>query len=114
MIAVTLGSREGVSKMSKKLVFVVMALVVALCVSPTVYGQANASFSGTVSDKSGSVIAGASVSVVSQDTGASRATNTDESGHYLITLLPLGSLHGPCRLQGLSERRAKRRPPASG
>jgi Carboxypeptidase regulatory-like domain len=91
MIAVTLGFREGVSKMSKKLVFVVMAFVVALCVSPTVYGQANASFSGTVTDKSGSVIAGASVSVVSQDTGASRATNTDESGHYLITLLPLGS-----------------------
>ena len=36
--------------MSKKVLFVVMAFVAALCVCPRVYGQANASFAGNVVD----------------------------------------------------------------
>jgi hypothetical protein len=58
--------------------------------SPLVYGQATGSFSGIVSDKSGSVISGASVTATSQGTGVSRASNTDDTGHYLIPLLPIG------------------------
>ena len=77
--------------MRKRMLFVTLACWAALCVSPRVYGQANASFTGTVSDRSGSVIAGASVTAVSQDTSASRTATTDETGHYLIPLLPLGN-----------------------
>jgi len=53
------------------------------------HGQANGSFSGTVSDKTGSVIAGAMIKVTSQGTGVSRETKTDGSGHYLVPLLPV-------------------------
>jgi Carboxypeptidase regulatory-like domain len=53
------------------------------------HGQANGSFSGTVSDKTGSVIAGAMIRVRSQDTGVSRETKTDGSGHYLVPFLPV-------------------------
>jgi hypothetical protein len=53
------------------------------------YGQASGSFSGTVSDKTGSVVSGAQVRVTSQGTGLSRETKTDDSGHYLIPLLPV-------------------------
>jgi hypothetical protein len=77
--------------MSKKVLFVVMAFVVVLCLSPRVYGQANASFAGNVMDKSGAVIAGAQVTAASQDTGASRTANTDEAGHYIVPLLPIGT-----------------------
>src|SRR5271154_2143681 len=76
--------------MSKKLLFVVMAFLAALCVSSRAYGQADASFAGNVVDKSGAVIAGAQVTVTSQDTGAARAANTDDTGHYLVTSLPIG------------------------
>lgn len=54
------------------------------------FGQATGSLSGTIQDRSGAVLPGASVTVTSQGTHASRATTTDETGHYLIPLLPVG------------------------
>ena len=61
----------------------------ALGISSTAYGQATGSFSGTVVDKSGSFITGATVTAVSQGTGASRDAKTDEAGHYVLPLLPV-------------------------
>ena len=60
-----------------------------LLLSSAMYGQANGSFSGTVTDKTGSVIAGAKVTVTSQGTGVSRESTTDASGHYTVPLLPV-------------------------
>jgi hypothetical protein len=73
----------------KKLGWILVAFV-SLCFSPTLYGQATGSFSGVVLDPSGSVISGAKVTVTSQGTGASREAKTDDAGHYLIPLLPVG------------------------
>jgi hypothetical protein len=56
---------------------------------PFLHGQATGSFSGTVSDKASAVVSGATVKVSSQDTGLSREAKTDDSGHYLIPLLPV-------------------------
>jgi Carboxypeptidase regulatory-like domain len=67
-----------------------LILLVCLCVSPKLYGQATGSFSGTVVDTSSSVIPGAKVTAISQSTGASRDAKTDDAGHYLIPLLPVG------------------------
>ena len=41
-------------------------------------------------DKSGSAIPGAAVTVTSQATGQVRAAKTDDTGHYLVPLLPVG------------------------
>ena len=75
--------------MNKKslLVGAFCSLVLSIC--PHLYGQATGSFSGTVSDKAGAVISGATVKVTSQDTGLSREAKTDDSGHYLVPLLPV-------------------------
>src|SRR3984957_2451819 len=62
-------------------------LVFSLC--QLLYGQATGSFSGTVSDKAGAVVSGATVKATSQGTGVSREAKTDDSGHYLIPLLPV-------------------------
>jgi hypothetical protein len=62
-------------------------LVFAAC--PTLYGQANGIISGTVSDASGSPIAGAKVVVAAPAMGLTRDSTTDESGHYLAPLLPV-------------------------
>src|SRR5438128_11488658 len=75
----------------KRTLIVVIFCSVVFCVSPLLYGQANGSFSGTVSDKTGSVISGATVTVTSQGTGLSRETKTDDTGHYLAPLLPVGN-----------------------
>src|ERR1700747_2685977 len=69
-----------------------MAAACSLCLAcPMMYGQANGSFSGTVTDKTGSVISGAKVTVASQGTGVSRESTTDDSGHYLVPLLPVAT-----------------------
>src|SRR5258708_3306089 len=66
-------------------------LVAFFCsfVCPLLYGQATGSFSGTVTDKAGAVVSGATVKATSQGTGISREARTDDSGHYLIPLLPV-------------------------
>jgi hypothetical protein len=65
------------------------ALVLAL--GPLAFGQATGSFFGTVSDTTGSVIAGATVTITAQATGVTRDARTDQTGHYLIPLLPVAT-----------------------
>jgi hypothetical protein len=74
--------------MYKKSILPIVLGVFALLIAPSTYGQAIGSFSGTVTDKSGSSISGATVRAVSEATGQSREVKTDEVGHYLIPLLP--------------------------
>ncbi len=71
----------------KALLVAVLCSVFSLC--PFLYGQANGSLSGTVADKTGSVISGAAVKITSQATGLVREARTDDSGHYLVPLLPV-------------------------
>src|SRR5271169_1899520 len=71
----------------KALLVAVLCSVFSLC--PLLYGQANGSFSGTVVDKTGSVVAGATVKITAQETGLVREVKTDGSGHYLAPLLPV-------------------------
>ncbi|MGB7353735.1 MAG: carboxypeptidase-like regulatory domain-containing protein [Acidobacteriaceae bacterium] len=55
------------------------------------YGQARGSISGNITDKSGSSVPGASVTVTAQSTGQARAAKTDAAGHYEVPLLPVGT-----------------------
>ncbi len=72
-----------------KILFLLLICTFALSISPSLYGQATGNFSGTVLDKSGSPISGATVTATSQGTGVSRQAKTDDAGHYLIPLLPV-------------------------
>src|SRR2546430_9054314 len=76
--------------LTKRTLIVVLFCSVVFCVCPLLYGQANGSFSGTVSDKTGSVVSGASVKATVQGTGITRESKTDDSGHYVMPLLPGG------------------------
>jgi hypothetical protein len=71
---------------SNVLLVAVLCFVISFC-CPLLYSQANGSLSGTVTDKTGSVISGAEVKITSQGTGAVREAKTDGSGHYLVPLL---------------------------
>ncbi len=75
--------------MSKKTLCALIFCIVVCLSSSLVYGQATGSFSGTVSDKAGAVISGARVVAMSQETALAREAITDDSGHYLIPLLPV-------------------------
>jgi hypothetical protein len=84
-----------------KLFEAVLCTLFLLC-SSFVLGQATGSFSGTVSDKAGAVITGANVRVTSQATGLTREAKTDDSGHYLIPLLPVAFFTVRVEAQGFS------------
>src|SRR5437588_1808190 len=83
------GRRKGVVMLNKRALLVVVCFLLVASVCPLLYGQATGSFSGTVSDKAGAVVSGATVKATSRDTGAVREAKTDDSGHYLIPLLPV-------------------------
>ena len=72
----------------KALLVLFCSLVFPIC--PLLYGQATGSFSGTVTDKTGSVVTGATVKATAQGTGLVRESKTDDTGHYLMPLLPIG------------------------
>src|SRR6202163_1865119 len=71
----------------KALLVAILCSVFSLC--PLLYSQANGSLSGTVTDKTGSVVAGATVKITSQGTGVTREVKTDGSGHYTAPFLPV-------------------------
>jgi hypothetical protein len=75
--------------MSKRVLFVLVVCVAALCCGRSTFGQATGSIQGTVTDKSGAALSGATVRVTSQGTGAVREAVTDDVGHYIINLLPV-------------------------
>src|SRR5262249_51053807 len=56
----------------------------------------------TVSDKTGSVIPGATVKVTSQGTSAERDAKTDDTGHYLVPLVPIGTYTIRVEAQGFA------------
>src|SRR5467141_4937776 len=91
---------KGCLMIGKRLFWAVMAWIVGLCIPSFMYGQATGSFSGTVTDKSGSVIAGATVKATSEGTGVSRESKTDDAGHYLIPLLPVANYTLRVEFQG--------------
>src|SRR5580698_10923036 len=88
--AVHLGQPAS-SLVRKTFLLLLIFIASGLAISPSMYGQGTGSFSGTVVDKSGSNVSGASVTATSAATGLARAGKTDNAGHYLISLLPVGN-----------------------
>ena len=64
---------------------------------------ANGAIEGTVSDNSGGVLPGATVTITNVDTGAERAVVTNEKGLYRAPLLPLGKYRVVAELQGFKK-----------
>jgi hypothetical protein len=87
----TQSTQESTSQIARKIFFLAVVVAFVLGVTPAIYGQSAGSFSGNVRDKSGSGIAGATVTVTAQETGLERTAKTDEAGHYLVPLLPVGT-----------------------
>src|SRR5882762_5379189 len=72
----------------KLLVSAVLALISLLC--SLAFAQYGASIQGTVTDKSGAVVSGATVTATNQASGISRSATTGDSGFYRITGLAPG------------------------
>src|ERR1700686_2517345 len=67
----------------------VMIMVLLTAVAPAQSTQTG-DVTGTVTDPSGAVVPGASVTLKSLDTGGSQSTTTNQSGDFRFTLLKPG------------------------
>jgi hypothetical protein len=68
--------------------------VLSLAISPTIHAQSNAgSISGVVTDPSGAVIPGATVSIQNPVSQYSRTDVTDNAGRYQFANIPFNSYH---------------------
>jgi outer membrane receptor protein involved in Fe transport len=93
--------------MLKPWLFVLLAAAVALAPSPlrAQAQSAGGAIEGTVTDESGAVLPGATVTVRNQATGVSRETTTDGSGLYRAPLLPVGTYEVTAALSGFATTR---------
>src|SRR5437660_1147886 len=81
-------------------IFICLALAVpALAQSQA----ANGAIEGTVSDSSGGVLPGVTVTITSVDTGTQRIVITNEKGLYRAPLLPLGTYKVSAEIQGFKK-----------
>jgi hypothetical protein len=64
-------------------------LFLQFCTVRTLHAQANAGITGTVTDSTGAVIAGAQITITNQSTGVQNHAVTSSSGTYTVTgLIP--------------------------
>src|SRR5438105_1909992 len=84
----------------------VVALVFSLLLlSSAAFAQvtASSSLSGTVTDKNGAVVKGATVTATNKANGQTRTATTNDSGEYKIDLLPAGSYDIRVNSQGFAD-----------
>src|SRR5437899_1922923 len=67
-----------------------LGLSMSLAISEPASAQVTASISGKAEDASGSGVRGATVTVKSLETGATRTVSTDDTGNFRVLSLPLG------------------------
>lgn len=93
--------------MLKAWVFVLLAAVLALAPSDlrAQAQSAGGAIEGTVTDESGAVLPGATVTVRNQGTGIARETTTDGSGVFRAPLLPVGTYEVTAALSGFATTR---------
>src|SRR5215831_4776307 len=86
-------SKQRASIAMGRVSFTVLWLMLALLVlasSAAAQVTASSALSGTITDKNGAVIKGATVTASNKATGQTRTATTDDNGVYRIDLLPAG------------------------
>jgi predicted heme/steroid binding protein len=85
-----------------KIIRNVFAFVVLTCLSLSAQ-QITGNIRGTVTDPSGAVVQGASVTARQAETGLTRSTTTDRNGNYVLLELPVGHYRLQVASKGFEE-----------
>jgi hypothetical protein len=70
--------------------FTLVCLLLVCGVAAMAQSQTSGRIAGTVTDEKGAALPGATVTVTNKATGEARTVVADESGHYIVPLLPPG------------------------
>jgi Carboxypeptidase regulatory-like domain/TonB dependent receptor len=85
---------------------ILLSAMLSLALAAPAFAQsqaANGAIEGTVTDTSGAVLPGVTVTVTNLDTGLDRSMVTNEKGLYRAPLLPLGTYRVVAELQGFKK-----------
>ncbi len=91
----------GISKGGKFLGILVLAIVIAA--TGTLFAGVTASISGTVTDSSGAVITGATVTATNVETGVVETKSTNAQGFYSFQTLPVGKYNIKVKQAGFKD-----------
>jgi hypothetical protein len=83
-----------------------LSAVLSLALAAPAFAQstaANGAIEGTISDTSGGVLPGVTVTIANTETGAARTVVTNDKGIYRAPLLPLGTYTVTAELQGFKK-----------
>src|SRR5678816_3005549 len=86
--------------MNRFLTTIVGALTLLLITTPASAQLSTAQLSGRITDESGAVLPGVTVTATQTDTGLMRSVTTDASGTYVMPNLPTGPYRLEAMLQG--------------
>src|ERR1035438_3652349 len=75
---------------TRVLLLSLLLLTLTICVTLPAFAQYGASIEGTVTDKSGAVVAKANITITNQETGVSRTMMTSDAGFYRVSGLTPG------------------------
>jgi len=84
----------------------ILSALLSLSLTAPAFAQsqgANGAIEGTVSDSSGGVLPGVTVTITNVDTGAERSVTTNEKGLYRAPLLTIGKYRVVAELQGFKK-----------
>ncbi len=93
----------GSCMLSKRVVLVVVALCCLFALTPSsLFSQSSTTgaVTGVVTDPTGSVVPGATITLTQQDTNATQSTSTDSSGRYLFPAASPGTYTLKCTGKG--------------
>lgn len=91
----------------KKITKICVGILILLCwcaVLPVAEAQYRAGIQGTVTDSTGAAVEGATVSVVSLETGVTKEATTDSSGVYAVNALAPGNYRVTVEKQGFKKK----------
>lgn len=77
--------------MQSKSIFNILVLCVAIFATQNIFAQTNANLNGAVTDINGAIIAGATITATSIETGAERTVTASNEGYYAIPQLSPGN-----------------------
>ncbi len=86
--------------MQSKFFAKILTIIFTIALAQSVFAQTNADLKGVVTDGTGAIVAGATVTTVSTETGAQRTATTNADGLYIIPQLPPGNYRVTVALQG--------------
>lgn len=89
--------------MNRRFILTITVLAISFFVTSNIFAQTTGSLSGTVTDQTGAIIQGATVTVKNTSTNLTRTVATNDEGRWTLQVLPVGTYSVSYEKQGFKK-----------